>query len=115
MPTYMPPSALFKRLTAYPPGTPQTASNGRVKPATTSDSENAVSMLGVVAESKQSEVDRYHQLDIRITHTIVERGHATADRGWTLAFGARKFRVKAMDNPGALNAYALYYCEEMMN
>lgn len=115
MPTYMPPSILYKTLTAYPPGAPQTTSNGRVKPAATLESESAVSLHGIIAESKPSEVDRYHQLDIRITHTIVERGHATADRGWTLVFGARKFRVKAMDNPGELNAYALYYCEEMMD
>ncbi len=113
MPTYMPPSALYRRITAIPCPEPQTTSNGRVKAGNPSVLP-PVSMLGIVAESKPSEVERYHQLDIRITHTIVERGSGSARAGWTLTADGRTFRVKATDNPGLLNAYTLYYCEEVL-
>ena len=112
MALYMRPEALFQPVTAYEPSDVSRSSRGRIKPT---EAQESTTISCAIAESKQSEIDKYRQFDLKITHTLVQQGAKIADREWLLQHvsSGRTFRVKAVDSPGAVDAYTIYYCEEV--
>lgn len=70
-------------------------------------------LLGVLAEAKTQEIERWNQLQHPITHTIVQQGaRSLVQVGDRLTMAGRTFYVQGMDNIGALGLFTLIYAEE---
>ena len=55
---------------------------------------------------------QYQQIGHPITHVITETGVPNFKAGDSLRLGERLFYIRGVDNPGELNIWAVYYCEE---
>lgn len=70
---------------------------------------------GILAEAKPTEIERWRQLEHPITHKIIQRGNSPVkiEAGYALEYAGRRFYVQAQPhNPGDLNQWTIYYCEE---
>lgn len=71
----------------------------------------------ILSIAKPEEVQRFNQIGVTVTHTIIQRGTPIAKEQDTfvLAKGGketRRFRVQAAHNKGELGIDTVYYCEE---
>lgn len=106
---YLRPGNLFKDFWVEKKSTEITA---RGRPKSEYDKESAVHLLGVLAEAKPAEMERFKQLDHPITHTITQRGRPKAQAKDRLIHGSRLFYVQGVDEPGELGLWTIYYAEE---
>lgn len=70
------------------------------------------SLKGCLAEADPKEVMNWKQLQVSITHTIVQKGSPKAKKGQRLRLGERSFNIKAFDDCGGLGISTIYYVEE---
>lgn len=68
-----------------------------------------------VAEPREQE--RFHQMGVTVTHTLIQRGAPVACEQWQFALvragrEVRRFRVQSVHNKGEMNIDTVYYCEE---
>lgn len=69
----------------------------------------------VLAAAKPEEIERWRQLEHPVTHKIIQQGAAqfTIRSGDSLMCGESRYIVQtAPYNPGGLNHWTIYYCEE---
>lgn len=71
----------------------------------------------ILSIAKPEEAQRFNQIGVTVTHTIIQRGTPIAKEQdiFVLAKGGmetRRFRVQAVHNKGALDIDTVYYCEE---
>lgn len=71
----------------------------------------------ILSTAKPEEQQRFNQLGVMVTHTIIQRGSPVAKEQdiFVLAKGGketRRFRVQAVHNKGELDIDTIYYCEE---
>lgn len=71
----------------------------------------------ILSIAKPEEQQRFNQLGVQVTHTLIQRGSPIAKEQdiFVLAKGGRetrRFRVQAVHNKGELDIDTIYYCEE---
>ena len=71
----------------------------------------------ILSVAKPEEQQRFNQIGVKVTHTIIQRGSPIAKEQdvFALLKGGREtrhFRVQAVHNKGELNIDTIYYCEE---
>ena len=71
----------------------------------------------ILSIAKPEEAQRFNQIGVNVTHTIIQRGIPIAKEQdiFVLAKGGvetRRFRVQAVHNKGELDIDTVYYCEE---
>lgn len=76
--------------------------------------------MGMITSASQREVEQWKQSGHPISHKIVQALPAAYDgdypvAGDTLKLGERFFTVQGMRNPGELDHYRVYYCEERID
>ena len=76
-------------------------------------------MLGeikaVLAAAKPSEIERWRQLEHPVTHKIIQKGVAPFEirPGDSIERGDKRYIVQtAPYNPGGINHWTIYYCDE---
>lgn len=92
-------------------GERRTAS-GRV---TSNSTEWLGEIRAVLAAAKPEEMERWRQLEHPVTHKIIQRGKAPFEikAGDSLAHGAKRYIIQAAPyNPGGINHWTIYYCDE---
>ncbi len=70
---------------------------------------------GILAEAKPAEIERWNQLGHPVTHKIIRQGvcDTAIAPGDVLECGGRRFYVQAAPyNPGGINKWTIYYCDE---
>ena len=89
---------------------PGTSDSGRVKP----DSyETLYEFMGVLTSAQPKEQEQWRQNGHPVTHKVVQplpKGSAVP--GDVLCLDGRLFTIHGIRNPGELNHYNVYYCEE---
>ncbi len=80
---------------------------------------NGAELLGtikaVLAAAKPEEIERWRQLEHPVTHKIIQQGTAPFEvkAGDSLVCGEKRYIVQtAPYNPGGLNHWTIYYCDE---
>lgn len=71
----------------------------------------------ILSIAKPEEAQRFNQIGVTVTHTIIQRGTPIAKEQdiFVLTKGGmetRRFRVQAVHNKGELDIDTVYYCEE---
>ena len=71
----------------------------------------------ILAAAKPEEQLQFHQMGVKVTHTLVQRGAPAAKENDILALAkngveTRRFRVQAVHNKGEMGIDTVYYCEE---
>jgi len=71
----------------------------------------------ILSVAKPEERERYNQIGVKVTHSIIQRGSPIAKEQDVLALskGSREtrwFRVQAVHNKGEMDIDTVYYCEE---
>ena len=69
-------------------------------------------ITGILSDSSMAEQLRYQQMQHPITHEVAVKGAPQANPGDRLVLGTRHFYVQSVENPGGLNLWTLYKCEE---
>ena len=71
-------------------------------------------LKGILAEAKPTEVERWRQLGHPVTHKVIQQGiFPDIKAGYVLELDERRFYLQAQPhNPGGLNHWTIYYCEE---
>ena len=92
----------------------QTSERGRLHQGSP---ELKASVKCILSIAEPDEQQRFNQLGVKITHTIIQRGSPIAKEQdvFVLAKGGRetrRFRVQAVHNKGELDIDTIYYCEE---
>lgn len=96
---------------------PGTSNSGRVKPGVYS---TLYEFMGVLTSAQPKEQEQWRQIGHPVTHKVVqplplsnksEQGEQ-AVAGDFLCLNGRLFVIKGIRNPGELNHYNVYYCEE---
>lgn len=69
---------------------------------------------GILAEAKPAETERWRQLGHPVTHKVIQQGaFADIKAGDVLELDGRRFYLQAQPHdPGGLNRWTIYYCEE---
>lgn len=89
--------------------------SGRV---TLSDSMEVIAELRcILSTAKPEERERFSQIGVTVTHSIIQRGHPAAKEQDVFArlrngVETRWFRVQAVHNKGGMDIDTVYYCEE---
>lgn len=73
---------------------------------------DTVQIVGVLAEANASEREKWHQMQHPITHQVVSSGAPAAKEGDRLVLDGRHFYIQGVDNPGDLDLWTIYRCEE---
>lgn len=87
-------------------------SSGRV---TSNGGERLGTVKAVLAAAKPEEIERWRQLEHPVTHKIIQQGAAPFEikAGDSLVRGESHYIVQTEPyNPGGLNHWTIYYCEE---
>lgn len=92
---------------------PGTSNSGRVKP----DSYSTLcEFMGVLTSAHPKEQEQWKQNGHPVTHKVVQplprKAEDQAVAGDFLCLNGRLFMIKGIRNPGELNHYNVYYCEE---
>lgn len=71
----------------------------------------------ILSVAKPDEIERFSQIGVAVTHSIIQRGLPEAKEQNILALSkngkeTRWFRVQAVHNKGELDIDTVYYCEE---
>ena len=71
----------------------------------------------ILSEAKPEERERYNQMGVKVTHSIIQRGSPIAKEQDVFALRkngkeTRWFRVQAVHNKGEMDIDTVYYCEE---
>jgi hypothetical protein len=71
----------------------------------------------ILSLARPEEQQRFAQIGVTVTHSIIQRGLPTAKEQDILALlkngkEVRRFRVQAVHNKGELDIDTVYYCEE---
>lgn len=71
----------------------------------------------ILSVAKPDEIERFSQLGVAVTHSIIQRGVPAAKEQNILALSrngkeTRWFRIQAVHNKGELDIDTVYYCEE---
>lgn len=79
--------------------------------------KNKATIQCILSTAKPEERERYSQLGITVTHSLIQRGAPLAKENDWLALlkngkEARCFRVQAVHNKGEMDIDTVYYCEE---
>lgn len=77
----------------------------------------ACSVRCILSVAKPDEQEMFHQMNVRVTHTLIQRGKPAAKEQdiFALCKGGtetRWFRVQAVQNKGEMDIDTVYYCEE---
>ena len=105
------PGQELRRFEVYRDGEHTTAS-GRV---ISNGRESLGSIKAVLAAAKPEEIERWRQLEHPVTHKIIQQGTAPIEikPGDSLVQGNRRYIVQtAPYNPGGINHWTIYYCDE---
>lgn len=108
---HMMPGQEFRTFTVYRDGEHKTAS-GRV---ISNGAEPIGEIRAVLAAAKPEETLRWRQLEHPVSHKIIQQGTAAFEikPGDSLMHGERRYIVQtAPYNPGGLNHWTIYYCDE---
>ncbi len=92
-------------------GNHRTAS-GRI---TSGGAERLGTIRAVLAAAKPEEIERWRQLEHPVTHKIIQQGTAPFGirAGDSLVRGEKRYIIQTEPyNPGGLNHWTIYYCEE---
>lgn len=92
-----------------------TSERGRVIPRQLS--EPKAELRCILSIAKPEVIERFNQTGVTVTHTIIQRGDAVAEKNdiFSLIKGGvekRWFRVRAVHNKGEMDIDTTYYCEE---
>lgn len=69
----------------------------------------------VLAAAKPEEIERWRQLEHPVTHKIIQQGVAPFEitPGDSIVHGDKRYIVQtAPYNPGGINHWTIYYCDE---
>lgn len=71
----------------------------------------------ILSIATPQEQERFHQIGVTVTHTLIQRGAPIAGEQWQFALvkggrEVRHFRVQAVHNKGEMDIDTVYYCEE---
>lgn len=105
------PGQELREFDVYRNGTRRTDS-GRV---ISNGAERLGAIRAVLAAAKPEEIERWRQLEHPVTHKIIQQGIAPfgIKAGDSLVRGEMRYIVQtAPYNPGGLNHWTIYYCEE---
>jgi hypothetical protein len=95
--------------------------NSRGRQVRKYDNQEQITLRGALAEASEIDIERYKQLQHKVTHTIVQKGKPIADREDVLILElpegkVQKFYVHDVENPGNLQSgigsFTLYQVEE---
>lgn len=109
----MRPEQFPKPFNVYEQGT-ETSNRGRVRHERATPKASTRCILSV---AKPEEIERFSQIGVKVTHTIIQRGTPVAKEQdvFALAKNGKKtrwFRVQSVHNKGELDIDTVYYCEE---
>lgn len=105
------PGQEFRTFTVCRDGGHKTAS-GRV---ISNGAEPIGEIRAILAAAKPEEIQRWRQLEHPVSHKIIQQGTAAFEirPGDSLMCGERRYVVRtAPYNPGGLNHWMIYYCDE---
>ncbi len=105
------PGQELKKFDVYRDGDHRTAS-GRI---TSNGTELLGSIKAVLAAAKPEEIERWRQLQHHVTHKIIQQGVPPFQirPGDCFKQGEKRYIVQTEPyNPGGLNHWIIYYCEE---
>ncbi|MBQ5659071.1 MAG: hypothetical protein IIV02_06060 [Peptococcaceae bacterium] len=91
---------------------PGISKNGRVS---ANAYENVHEFMGVLTSAAPKEQEQWRQSGHPVTHKIVEplpKGDNKPVPGDIVCLDGRLFTIQGIRNPGELNHYNVYYCEE---
>lgn len=71
----------------------------------------------ILSVAKPEERERYNQIGVKVTHSIIQRGSPIAKEQDVFVLNkngkeTRWFRVQAVHNKGEMDIDTVYYCEE---
>lgn len=107
----MGPGTGLQTFTIFRDGEHKTAS-GRI---VSNGAEPIGEIRAVLAAAKPEEIQRWRQLEHPVSHKIIQQGAAAFEirPGDSLVCGERRYIVQtAPYNPGGLNHWTIYYCDE---
>jgi len=104
---YLTPASLCRTFAVQHKTTDLNARGGR-----TASWQDVGTLQGVPADASPDERLRWEQMQHPVTHTVAARGPAQAQVGDRLVLDGRHFYVQAVENPGGLDLWTLYRCEE---
>lgn len=70
---------------------------------------------GILAAAKPEEIERWRQLEHPVTHKIIQQGTAPFEirPGDSITHGGKRYIVQTEPyNPGGINHWTIYYCDE---
>ena len=108
---YLRPGQELREFAVYRDVESRTAS-GRI---TSSGRERLGRIRAVLAAAKPEEIERWRQLEHPVTHKIIQQGAAqfAIKAGDSLICEESRYIVQTVPyNPGGLNHWTIYYCEE---
>ena len=85
--------------------------DARGRPTTTGWT-NAGTLKATLAEADPRVQERWKQIQRPVSHTIVAKGAPQAEEGDRLVLNGRNFYIQGTENPGDMDDYTLYQCEE---
>lgn len=79
--------------------------------------KKTATLRGILAEARPEEQQRYNQLGVHVTHTILQRGAPQAGINDLLVLvkagtETRQFRIEAVHDKGEMGIETAYICEE---
>lgn len=92
----------------------ETSDRGRIKPG---KAEEQTEVKCILSTARPEEQQRYAQIGVTVTHTIIQRGAPVAKEQDIFALlkggiATRRFRVQAVHDKGEMGINTVYYCEE---
>lgn len=81
------------------------------------DRESYTSLRCILSVAKPEETERFNQMGVTVTHSIIQRGDAAAKEHDIFALvkngkETRSFEVQAVHNKGEMDIDTIYYCKE---
>ena len=75
------------------------------------------SLRCILSVAKPEERERFNQMGVTVTHSLIQRGSPIANDSDVFALNkngkeTRWFRVQAVHNKGEMDIDTVYYCEE---
>lgn len=80
--------------------------------------EEVGTIIGIISQASQKQIEQWKQNGHPITHTIVQRGtfnQGQADDLILLPNTTRSFMVKGITDPGEIGHFTIYYVEERLD
>ena len=105
---YLRPGNLFKEF-VIETDAETIGANGRPK---ANYQEKPRTLKGCLADTTDSDRERWKQLQHPLTHTVVQAGRPAAKPEDKLILGERVFLIHAVDDCGGLGLTTIYYAEE---